>query len=67
VFEEDEGYTQVAEMPGGEPPFETGVGGMVGGEVSIDGTPLRVSTIVVGAILLLIVFNRGRFRFHVVG
>jgi hypothetical protein len=50
------------EEPGG---FGTGIGGSVGGEVHIDGTPFRVATFVIGFILVLVVFNQGGFRFHV--
>jgi hypothetical protein len=48
------------------PPFETGIGGQVGGEISVDGTPFKVTTIIAGAILICIIFHLGNFRWHVV-
>lgn len=56
---------QFAEDMGGEVPFGGGIGGSVGGEVHIDGTPFRLATIVVVGLLILVVFNQGGFRFHV--
>jgi hypothetical protein len=50
---------------GGTSPFETGVGGGVGAEVHIDGTPFRLATFVIAGILVLVLFNQGGFRFHV--
>lgn len=60
---EDSTNTMMAE--GGVPGLETGIGGEVGGEVHIDGTPFRLATIVILGVLILVVFNQGGFRFHV--
>lgn len=62
---EDEGFTQVQEQ-GEVPPFEVGIGGSIGGEGHIDGTALRVATIVVVFIGFLILFHVANFRWHIV-
>lgn len=47
------------------PPFEAGIGTEVGGEFHVDGTPMRLATIVIVGVLILVVFNQTGFRFHV--
>lgn len=59
----EEGFTQLPEEAA--PPFGAGIGGDVGGEFHIDGTPLRLSTIIIAAVLVLILYHYGNFRFHV--
>lgn len=66
----DEGYAQIPEESA--PPFganiggEAGVGGLsVGGEGHIDGTPMRVSFIVILALVVLLLLHYADLRFHV--
>lgn len=57
-------FTQVANE-GQEAPFEAGVSSDIGGEFHVDGTPMRLCTMVVVGVLVLIVFQQTGFRFHV--
>ena len=57
-------FTQTQE-PMEAAPYGPGIGGEVGGEVHIDGTPMRLVTIVGAGILFLVIVNRGGLRFHV--
>lgn len=61
---EDE-FTQTVEQAE-EPPFETGIGGQVGGDIHIDGTPLRTVVIVGVAVFVAIAFYQSNFRWHMV-
>ena len=64
----EQGYAdpaQFAEDVGGGVPFGAGIGGDVGAEIHIDGTPFRVATFVVLGLLVLVIFNQGGFRWHV--
>lgn len=63
MFGED--YATQAATQGEAPGFESGVGGSVGGEFHVDGTPMRLATIIIVSVLLLIVWNQTGFRFHV--
>lgn len=56
-------FSQAATMENA--PFEEGIGAGVGGEFHVDGTPMRLCTIVVVGVLILVLFNQGGFRFHV--
>lgn len=47
------------------PPFESGVGGEVGGGVSIDGTPMRVVTLAAIFLGVVIIYHNAKYRFHV--
>lgn len=58
------GYTQAAE-PMESPGFSYNVG--TEGGVHIDGTPMRLVTVVGVGILFLIILNRGNIRYHVLG
>jgi len=58
-------YEDTFTQPAAMDPLEAGVGGSVGGEFHVDGTPMRLATFVIVGILVLIVFNQGGFRFHV--
>lgn len=57
-------YTQTAE-PMESPGFSYGLN--TGGEFHIDGTPMRLVTFVAVGVIILIILQRGGFRFHVVG
>jgi hypothetical protein len=61
----NEEYSQAATM-GGNPPFELGVGGSVGAEYHVDGTPLRLVVGIVVMVAILIALDAGKFRYHVV-
>ena len=63
MFGED--YATQAATQGEAPAFESGVGGSVGGEFYVDGTPMRVAAIVIVGVLVLIILNQTGFRFHV--
>lgn len=63
MFGED--YATQAATQGEAPAFESGVGGSVGGEFHVDGTPMRLATFVIVGVLILVLFNQGGFRFHV--
>lgn len=67
MFEDNTSVYESSYIPAEEsaPPFGAGIGGEIGGELSIDGTPLRLSTIIIAAILVLILYHYGNFRFHV--
>jgi hypothetical protein len=60
-----EDYATQAATMGEAPAFESGVGGSIGGEFHVDGTPMRVATIVIVGVLLLIAWSQTGFRFHV--
>lgn len=60
-------YGYAVQEPGDPAAFSSGVGGSLSGEFHVDGTPMRLATFVIAGIILLVVFNRTGFRFHVVG
>lgn len=63
VYAPEGGSGQIPEEAA--PPFGAGIGGSFGGELNIDGTPLRLVTIVGVAILLLVLYHQAGTRFHV--
>lgn len=60
----DDTFTQAAE-PMESPGFSYGLG--TEGEFHIDGTPMRLVTFIAVGIVVLVILQRGGFRFHVVG
>lgn len=63
TYAPEEGFAQIPEEAA--PPFGAGIGGELGGEFHVDGTPLRLSTIIIAAVLVLALYHYGNFRFHV--
>jgi hypothetical protein len=59
----EEGFAQIPEESA--PPFGAGIGGQVGGEFNIDGTPMRLVTIIIAAGLLVVLYHYADFRWHV--
>lgn len=57
-------FSQVQE-PMENAPYGPGIGGEVDAGIHIDGTPMRLVTIVGVGILFLVVINRANLRFHV--
>lgn len=58
-------YQYATQEPVESPGFS--YAGNVGGEFHIDGTPMRLATFIVVAIVVTVILQRSGFRFHVVG